>query len=499
MKRACTILSGAAVALAAATSSAGQLQAVDADWASARGLVGNESVTTSTPIFTADDGGTPAGVYWDNGEWDGRDGQASSDGSFFPFARAADDFYLADGKYYYVDQITVQMLVKSPEDPISVLELYDDCNGKPSTLRDTYEQSDFSVVQSDVFGLYTLYELTYDVNCWLPGGCAYWVSPVGQARDCSCDGPLDHDQYFFCTAGYNASLGFGDVQGIEGHFLNPDLGFSDWTPAAVTCSCKTDYCFKVYAEACHILRDQGDFDGTLGAPSVISTAFPDQRTADDFVLATSDRANPESYEICAIIACVFTNCKVADYILEVYEQTNEEVTDEDTGETYVRMCPGDLVMQFTDPKAVDLGISLTTTEGFVVDGYELQFDTTGLNLEGGKTYWVSAVGRGQGAVRDRSFFCFASNCRKPSECYINWMEPKFNKNVSSNGESNFWQNLSELVDPNLGDIRNLGFKVLGKATEANGADPVDENEGNFASPFAPVDRDARTLGMGGLR
>ncbi|MEO0482856.1 MAG: hypothetical protein AAF138_04470 [Planctomycetota bacterium] len=488
MKRACTILS-LAVAGLAATASAGDLQAASLD--SARGLIGAadfEAGVAVTPQIQTSFGDDAAGVYWDNGEWDGRDGQASADGSFFPFARAADDFYLADGKYYYVDQITVQMLVKSPEDPISILELYNDCNGLPSTLRDSYEQSSFNLLQSDVFGVYDLYEITYDINCWLPGGCAYWVSPVGQARDCSCDGPLDHDQYFFCTTGYNASQGFGDVQGIEGHFLNPDLGFSDWTPASVTCSCKTDYCFKVYAKEACVLRDQGDFDGTLGAPSVISTAFPDQRTADDFVLPTSDRGNPDVYDIHAIQACVFTNCKVADYILEIYDTANIEEVDENgelTGN--ILMCPGNLIASYTLPKAIDLGLTLTTTEGFLVDGYQLQFDTSGLELTGGETYWVSAVGRGQGAIRDRSFFCFASNCRKPADCLISWMEPKYNKNVSA-ADPKPWQDLSEVLGEDFvmanGPVRNLDFKVFGSRVEADGSNGANLTPSDFHKPQA---------------
>lgn len=496
MKRAGIILCTAA---ACAAANAGQFQAIE-DMGSARGLIGANEFTIDAPIATASANG--AGVYWDNGEWDGRDGQASSDGSFFPFARAADDFYLADGKYYYVDKITVQMLVKSPEDPISILELYDDCNGLPSTLRDTYEQSDFRLIQSDVFGVYSLYEITYDINCWLPGGCAYWISPVGQARDCSCDGPLDHDQYFWCTTGYDASLDFGRIQGIEGHFLNPDLGFSDWTPASVTCSCKTDYCFKVFAEACHILRDQGDFDGTLGAPSVISTAFPDQRTADDFVLATADVNNPTQYDICAIQACVFTNCKVADFILEIYNTANIEEVDEDGEPTgKILMCPGDLIASYTAPKAISMGMSLTTTEGFLVDGYTLQFDTSGLVLDGGQTYWVSVVGRGQGAIRDRSFFCFASNCRKPAECLISWMEPKYNKNVSA-ASPKPWQDLSEVLGEdfiaNNGPVRNLAFQVFGNPIGASNGDGADGETTpvNTFSPLAPTTFN-RTLQLGG--
>ena len=52
-------------------------------------------------------GGDGCDCLWENGDWDGRDAQASHEGGAFPQGvKAADDFYLCEGFVYDLESIS---------------------------------------------------------------------------------------------------------------------------------------------------------------------------------------------------------------------------------------------------------------------------------------------------------------------------------------------------------------------------------------------------------
>lgn len=116
------------------------------------------------------------------------------------------------------------------------------------------------------------------------------------------------------------------------------------------------------------LWDNGDFDRRDGLPSHNSWSMGDTRTADDFYLC------PGIHRIDSVGATMFSDSLFLTALIELYDDCNG--------------MPGALLGSF--PASVsDTG---TTFQNLRV--LNVHAPTPGLWLDGGKTYWVSAVGIG---------------------------------------------------------------------------------------------------------
>ncbi|MEZ6211095.1 MAG: hypothetical protein R3B46_07615 [Phycisphaerales bacterium] len=390
--------------------------------------------------------------FWDNGRFDHWNGQGSAEGAAFT-ARCADDFFLPECSVYRLDEISAVMLVDSPNAaPAAFLEIYADCNGRPTGEPiGTFEMSSAQLLGNFIGGL-EIWEFSFDTSdCNLRGGCTYWASPVGIG-----DGSGE-DVYYFATAG-NLVQGneapipaIAPVQLNQGHFTNPwgFVPYTDWTPVEVTNVKKHDFAFAVCATECELLWDNGQADFSRYLNKAVSANLPHFRAADNFALAPCT-----DWTLCMIELCVLTSCECATVSLEIYE--SDPIT----------MLPtGTPVFTATDPKVFDLNYAQADNTGVTVQAKRLQFGAQldlNATLTGGKTYWVSIVEGGTLTGTDRLYFCYAYKCKKPADCQIGITEAAFYKPVFAE-----WRPYSQFVS-NGAEPNELAFSVYGK-TEVTGS------------------------------
>ncbi len=373
--------------------------------------------------------------FWDNGGFDDWNGQGSAQGAAFT-ARCADDFFLPECGIYRLDSMAAVMLVDSAGPPSAFLELYADCNGRPSEDPFGVFEMTTAVQIGEFIGGLEIWEFTFDTSeCNLRGGCIYWASPVGIG-----DGSFEDVYYFATTTAPN-----GGVQLNQGHFTKPQgfVQYHDWTPVEVTNVKKRDFAFAVCTTMCDILCDNGQADLTRSLHKNVSANLPHFRAADNFALAPCT-----DWYIDMIEVCVLTSCECASIHLEVY------------GTDPITMLPtGDPLFSASDPKVFDLGYSTVDNTGVTVNAKRLQFGANldlGQVLEGGKTYWVSIVEGGTLSGTDRLYFCYAFKCEKPADCQIKITEAAFYKPVFAE-----WRPYSDFVS-NGEDPNELAFTVCGR-------------------------------------
>ncbi len=343
---------------------------------SLEGVSADAHILVGTPV---ESGTRPSGLatWWNNGGPDGLNAlQSQTVGSFN--ARAADDFILEAGHWHLTQSVTVCMAISNNVTaPVVKLEIYSDCDGKPGTLLTTLTEP----VQSPVSGGpsfpgFTVSEFTFDWKIFEFGdltGCErYWISPVG----CTTGG------YFWPTSGG------GIVQGVQGQFLAPSLGYPDWTDGDDVTNFDrcTDFCFRINAKSCYTLKDQGEYDlagqASIKFPSV--EGF-DAAAADNFQVSSS--RGPVA--VCRIEAYLATNCDPARVF----------------GQIYVNQCdlPGAVLYTLNEPEVIE-------QTGVFYDGlqvYCFRFDCpAGTVLNGGNNYWFSLSAISGGTIFDRAVFLY---------------------------------------------------------------------------------------------
>jgi hypothetical protein len=198
---------------------------------------------------------------WENGDWDGRDAQASHEGGAFPQGvKAADDFYLCEGFVYDLESISGYLCT----DTLTALrkarlELYSDCDGKPDQLLYTFKNA---VVENtgQIFDGYELVKYTFNVadqgdpsvdnrnelacirNIVLKGG-TYWVSLIGISDNRCITMPNMCDSSFFATTGNGVIKGSvaHKIEGNDtGHWNQFDYSGQSWEPLDECCIGCTD-------------------------------------------------------------------------------------------------------------------------------------------------------------------------------------------------------------------------------------------------------------------
>ena len=386
----------------------------------------DDNLDDVAPILTAE----PPNVCCElgTGEFNRQNGQLSQDP---PLAesnhifRTADDFYLEPGCMYNLKSFKGRMFTDA--DPSlwkANLEIYKDCDGKPGDLIKRITGGnvvDTGTIFSAGSTSYKVVEVTFQLqDFWLKGGDTYWVSFIGAGTASPFDPNSLNQKWFWGTAGVD-----GAVMGKPGVFKAPADGFPNWVSIDTVCCGCTDFNFCIDFHKCKILLDNGTYDAAnLGSPSMDN--FPNSstlvKTADDFVVPPCDPV-----KLCYIEAYIWTNCVNAR--LDLYENS----CDLPASNTPIRT--------FTPTKIIDTGYTrqYSGAGGSAVGntvtlhllclqfcGTSLTNDMTiggdgniaGVTLQGGRNYWLSAYGLGNGSANQVAWFAFNKDCKNP--CLVNF-------------------------------------------------------------------------------
>lgn len=382
-------------------------------------------------IGTAGERVIPGPCWWENGSFDGLNAlQSQSLGSFN--ARAADDFILEAGRWHLTQTVKVCMAVSTNvATPVVELEIYDDCNGKPGTLRTTLTMPTATLLSTNVpFQGFNFYEFEFEWSTFQLGdadGCSrFWLSPFGRGTG----------GYFWATASN------GTIQGAQGQFRSPSLGYADWTDGEDVVNFRrcSDFCFSVCAKSCYTIKDQGDFD----LSGLSSIKFPnvegfDASAADNFQIAPSH----SSVEICRIEAYLATNCDPTRVFAEILSNSCN--------------LPNAVLYTLRDPEVIEqVGVFY---EGLQV--YLFRFDMpAGVLLTGGNDYWLSLAALSGGTIFDRAVFL-----------YRNLVPGCMDIHISGGVYKNSLAGIdvyTPVSDPDLeGAARDFAFRIYGTALPLN--------------------------------
>lgn len=368
---------------------------------------------------------------WENGDWDGRDAQASHEGGAFPQGvKAADDFYLCEGFVYDLHSISGYLCTDSlPALYKARLELYSDCNGKPDRLLYTFKNFVVNPTGQFVDG-FELVGYTFNIpdqgdpstdnenelacirNIVLKGG-TYWVSLIGISDNRCITMPNMCDSSFFATTGNGVIKGSvaHKIEGVDtGHWNQFSYSGQEWEPLDECCIGCTDLAFTVCATPCKILIDNGGADADdsggrrVGDRSERSTSpTRNSRAADDFVV------NPcNDLLICYIEGCIYSNCS-----------PSQDGSPGFTGwfDIYDNDCKWPSYVLGRDPVAtgrhtciVDLGYSVTIDGRPGLNGYRVEFHDLSVRLAKGKQYWISINAQDTFSQNERAYFCYNADC-----------------------------------------------------------------------------------------
>lgn len=320
---------------------------------------------------------SPDCIPWDNGEPDFRHAVNSQSLDSYD-ARVADDFMIPHGAVYKFDTVTLTMAVHLDDpgaEPTAVLEIYDDCNGKPGDLfpEAPIPAESFERLGPAPWDGFELVRFTFPAMALAEGYQRVWLSPVG----------VGLGLYYWISAGE------GDIQGVQGQIKNPGCaapGFVDGesVPCFEVC---TDFNFRIDGACCEHLIDRSDFV-LDGKPSIGQPDFATIRAATDFQIPPYR----EFARICRLEVWMATNC----------------LPEETFGEFYRNECDTPTKDPFAvigDPTFIEQLPPDQQVGGFPV--YRIVWEHPGVELMGGENYWFSPVARAKGAIDDQGVFLFA--------------------------------------------------------------------------------------------
>ena len=329
-------------------------------------------------------------VWWDNGAPDTNpefaDAKRSQTLNQLHF-RAADDFLLTDGNWYYIDTIKVTMSIKPPlgvlpEDfvPEVCLELYDDCDGLPNNLLFTYDlPAAVDMGPSATNPGFNIWMFEFKIDTFVPGEVRYWISPFGKGLG----------QYFWNTA--NA----GTIQGGQAkyqEFLGGPWVDADQCPCGFPCS---DLAFIVTGKCCELLKDNSTF--ALEGLNSLSFAMPPNgqdpvsitcpgpsRAVDNFQIPPG-----EPRALCWIVTWFATDCLPETIRVEIYPNICDEPD-----------CVPPLCV-IMDPMIEETGQTLTYY-GVPLPILKVTFKCPAdCVLAPGQNYWLAVTATGDGGINGR--------------------------------------------------------------------------------------------------
>jgi len=403
---------------------------------------------------------------WDNGDFDGRDGQVSRTDAYSGAPMTADDFYLEPGSVYRLDTITAKLSTNSIL-PKARLTLFDDCDGRPGAQLAAYESlrvDDTGVVANGL----RVYKAEFPLGGMFVStgrdGRSFWISVQGVGLG------LPEEEWYWATAG---NL---HVRAKSGQFRSSALDFPDWTPVdEFGCGC-TDFAFDLIGERCKTLYDGGELDlaaEPAGSLSQIAGVSESARSADNFVVppcAPVETLLAVRETVCYLRAYIYSNCTPVRGQFELYENACKLPVDPSG--------PNDApVPMFAAPfaRVTDLGYS-TVIDGQPLSAYCVEAVNLDWSLPAGHGYWLAAVGDTAFAFRKRNYFAFAARCDARvgldgRRCRVTFSPAAV---VGQGAGTGVWKKLSV-----AGEERDLAFLVavrgplpsVGSATGGSGGRP----------------------------
>ena len=385
----------------------------------------DDTVFFAEPV-DASGGAGSARLCWDNGARDDITAHLSQRTSIGDFL-AADDFFIKEGLFQFVDQVTFCFAVSDTIDgvmtkPVFELVIYDDCNGRPGTPTHVIIDPDRIATVfggPSVFAGFNLWFATFDVREFFEGYRRPWLSPRGI-------GDVQDGLYYWISANN------GTIQGAQAQLKN---GAEPWIDVQ-DCDCPgicTDLYFFFTCDRCCLMKNNMPFDPTSGSKSLqlkgatIDTA----RAVDNFQIP------PDNFvDLCRVEAWMATNCPLDKVFLEVYENDCD--------------CPGAKVCTIDIegfPLAEDTGADFLNCNVYHLVWPQI----TGAELEPGRDYWLAVVARGTGSILDKAFWMHKAT----DDCHINITEGKV--------KDPFIPGLEEFTfvsSATLGPPRDFGFKIF---------------------------------------
>ncbi len=392
-------------------------------------------------------------IVWDNGPCDVNDMGVANDaaaglqsqvwpGSPPPFeAYSADDFFIKDGRWWSIEKISVVMAVSTnvaQEDLDVNLLVWSDCDGCPDQVEYSFpmvEATFLGAGSGEIFGDTNFYEICFDpeinpdlyhdpeaeppvINTcplFLTGDTRYWLSPIGASNGV----------YYWVTANNEK------IQGSQGKFRSPHLGYPNWTDNDDIDSDKIDcqdMCFTIYAKDCCLLRDQGDYDlAGLSSLDFPSSSLFSSRSVDQFQVGPGD-----DQSICRLEAYLATNCLLEHTFAEIWNN--------------------DCDMPAGTPQRLDVDKVYATGDFYAgMPVYCFVWSCPDVTLRAGDNYWFSIVAQGQGVAGERGVFLFKEQ-ELPCDIYIR--EGKYKNKFFG------YDDFTNVSDPGLeGTPREFAFRI----------------------------------------
>ncbi|MFN7020981.1 MAG: hypothetical protein ACK4WH_06595 [Phycisphaerales bacterium] len=344
---------------------------------------------------------------WDNGDFDGLNGQASRTDTYSGAPMTADDLYFEPGSIYRLDTVTALMATNSVL-PKARLTLFEDCDGRPGRQIAAYESlrmdptggfsGDLPVYRAE-FALGGLHISTDTASRdGAGGGRTLWAAVQGIALG------LPEEEWYWCTANNLRP------RGSPARFRSDALGYPEWTAIDEGgCGC-TDFAFRVLGERCKVVYNGGELDldaNPAGSLSQIASVAESARSADNFVIgpcAPADRIASVRETICYLRAYIYSNCTPVRGRFELYANTCKSPPEPPTA-----ISPPTPLYSTPFARVTDLGIT-AVIDGEPVNAYCVEAVGLDWNLPSGHDYWISAVGETGGGWRKRNYVAFGARC-----------------------------------------------------------------------------------------
>lgn len=371
---------------------------------------------------------------WDNGAFDGRNGQLSVQGPLSGDARTADDFALEPDAIYRLDRVRAVMFSNAPR-PKARIDVYDDCNGKPGTLLGSYAAT--LTPTGAAFSGFTVYTVDAPTpNLWVDagrGGRTLWISPVGVG-----DANFA-DQWYFATTRQQ------EIIGSAGAFKSATFGYPDWIGVSgLPCGC-SDFAFRVEGQRCETLFNNGEPPLVpavpLGASVLSSGLLSSAQVADDFAVSLQS-----DVLVCALAAVVYTNC---DPVLGGF----------DLYATRCSTADGAPLLSVPFSRAVDLGYDVQL-DGRTLRAYRVEAFDLAWYLHGDRNYALSVRLTGSGSLNQRGVWAYADNCAAPG-CAIRFSEASARVASGAVGTPTAWRPISQ-TSLSPGVPRAMNFHIAGR-------------------------------------
>ncbi len=444
------------VASAAAMGYAGPSLVIGGPGASSDNIVDTLSVpylatqlgANLTGDFGTQAGNGPCDCFWENGDADNVNAVVSETNVTVPDSQAADDFFLPEGKVFRLDTFCGCMVTNDLEQqngntldkPDAILYFYDDCNGKPGEIIETFTNPTYTILGNAPFGSPGQYKYVrfcfQGMNLYVNGQGAekrFWASLVGVGDN------QPGERYFWATSKTAPTT---DIQGVQAQLRSSWIqGFSDWRDVQDTNGGCHDLCFEICGDLCEVICENGPYALDCGL-KMLNTTFFGTKAADNFQLLPCTNV-----DLCLVEAYIATNCEPSRSKLEIYRNVCDTPANGAIG-IYSNPDVITVLNNNGTPRTFNSPVS-----GLPLTIYCLRwkFEDGIVNLVGGQNYWIAVYLEGTGVITEEAYFL----CKQESICHIKITQARY---ISAPFTVNTWEEVGTI----LNGPRDMAFRILGR-------------------------------------